>query len=660
MSATIDFFQAQADAHRSTLRLVGLFLLAVIAMIVLTVFVVAGAIAWGAPPAGVLSWQKLFAALSTNLVLGIGSAVLAVVGVASAFRLLSLSKGGRVIAESLGGRLVPPNTDDADERRLLNVVEEMAIASGLPVPPVYVLDEDGINAFAAGYGPDDAVLGVTRGTVELLDRTELQGVIGHEFSHVLNGDMRLNIKLMSVLFGILVIGVVGRSLVGGRRASRARSSRGGGTAQVAVVGLALMLVGYVGTFFGTLIKAAVSRQREFLADASAVQFTRDPTGISGALRKIGGIGDGSRVHGGTAEEMSHMFFAQAVTSLFGRMLATHPPLDARIRAVDPAWDGHYTLVSRPQPGEGPAAPAALGAHGESALAFTDGAPTATLGAATATAAGGAAVAGLAAAVDHAGTVTPDDVSHARALLDGLPRAFHDAAHDPFGARAALYALLLSPEPEVRARQLEHLDGDAEAGVPALVRRLLAHRDALAAGARLPLVQLAMPALKSLSEQQYERFHGNLVTLIKADRHIGLFEWVLHQVLRKELRPHFHGVRRRRDGRARLEDEREAVAELLSALARSGSGDEAAARSAFAAGVARLDVGRVSWRGEDDPDFARLNAALRRLRRLHPLAQPRLLKACARTVLFDEVLVDEERDLLHGVAAALDCPLPPLH
>ncbi len=170
----------------------------------------------------------------------------------------------------------------------------------------------------------------------------------------------------------------------------------------------------------------------------------------------------------------------------------------------------------------------------------------------------------------------------------------------------------------------------------------------------------MPALKSLSEPQYERFHGNLVTLIKADRRIGLFEWVLHQVLQKELRPHFHGVRRRRDGRARLGDEREAVAELLSALARSGSGDEAAARAAFAAGVAQLDVGQLPWRGEDDPDFARLNAALRRLRRLHPLAQPRLLKACARTVLFDEVLVDEERDLLHGVAAALDCPLPPLH
>jgi hypothetical protein len=486
-------------------------------------------------------------------------------------------------------------------------------------------------------------------------------VIGHEFSHVLNGDMRLNIKLMSVLFGILVIGIVGRSLVGGRRASRSRSSRGSGTAQVAVVGLALMLVGYVGTFFGTLIKAAVSRQREFLADASAVQFTRDPTGISGALRKIGGIGDGSRVHGGTAEEMSHMFFAQAVTSLFGRALATHPPLDARIRAVDPAWDGNYTLVSRPQPGEPAAAPAEPGVHVEGALAFTDGPPAPTpgpadAGAATAT----AAVTGLAAAVDHAGTVTPDDVSHARALLDGLPRAFHDAAHDPYGARAAVYALLLSPQGEVRTRQLEHLDGEAEAGVPALVRRLLAHRDALAPGARLPLVQLAMPALKSLSEQQYERFHGNLVTLIKADRRIGLFEWVLHQVLRKELRPHFHGVRRRRDGRARLEDEREAVAELLSALARSGSGDEAAARSAFAAGVAQLDVGQVSWRGEDDPDFARLNAALRRLRRLHPLAQPRLLKACARTVLFDEVLVDEERDLLHGVAAALDCPLPPLH
>ncbi|MEE4360199.1 MAG: M48 family metallopeptidase [Pseudomonadales bacterium] len=648
MASSIDFFQAQADAHRTTLRLIALFAGAVLALVLLTVLIVAAAIAWGSPPVGVLSWQKLFAALSPSLLLGVAGGVLAVVVIASLFRLLSLSRGGRVIAESLGGRPIPPNSDDPQERRLLNVVEEMSIASGVPVPPVYVIDEDGINAFAAGYGPDDAVLGVTRGTVELLDRSELQGVVAHEFSHILNGDMRLNIKLMSVLFGILVIGILGRSLIGGRRASSARSSRGSGTAQIAVVGLALMIVGYVGTFFGNLIKAAVSRQREFLADASAVQFTRDPNGIAGALRKIGGLGDGSRVHGGQAEEMSHMFFAQAVTSLFGRLLATHPPLDSRIRAVDPTWDGNYTLVSRdarvPEHGGSPAS------EPLSALHITD----AAAGPAAATALG------LAAAVNHAGRVTPGDVDRARALIDGLPRVFHDAVHEPHGARAAIYALLVADAPALRERQLELIDARADTGVPALVRDLLDHRPMLAPGSRLPLVQLAMPALKTLSHEQYARFHENLIALIKSDRSIALFEWVLHRVLLKELRPHFGQVERRRDGRASLREEREALSELLSALARTGHGDEATARAAFAAGAAQLEAGDLAWRGEQDPDFTRLNAALRRLRGLHPLAQPRLLKACARTVLFDEVLVDEERDLLHGIAAALDCPLPPLN
>lgn len=666
MSGTMDFFEAQAAAHRTTLRLVGLFIGAVLALIALTVFLVAAAIAFNLPPSGYISLEKILHALSPGLILGIGGGVIAVVIVASIFRHLSLSQGGRAIAESLGGRQLPPNSKDRDERRVLNVVEEMAIASGLPVPPVYVIDEDGINAFAAGYSPDDAVIGVTRGTLETLDRDELQGVIGHEFSHILNGDMRLNIRLMSVLFGILVIGIIGRSLVMSRPRrgfGQTRSSRRGGAAQVAVLGLALLLVGYIGTFFGNLIKAAVSRQREFLADASAVQFTRNPAGIAGALRKIGALSSTSRIRDGRADEMSHMFFGPvsgARKRLFSG-LATHPPLEDRIRAVDPAWDGRFPTVARRARQEEIVSDTdrkfaeASGSLNPAAGTLGDLPPAA--GAVL----GGVMAAGVLAgsAAGRIGKVTPDDVEEAHVLIEGIPQPLYEASHDPFGARAMIYSLLLASDPDLLTTQMALLTERAERGVPELIDDLRAAQTPLPAGQRLTLVQLAMPALKTLSETQFRRFIDTLAALIRSDGSIHAFEWILHQVLLKELRPHFEGVRRRTSGRQSLNELGPAVATLLSTVARAGQDDMDDARAAFAAAAASIELDAASFEAEADPNLSRLSAAMRELRKLHPLAQPRLLKACIHCVLHNGRILDAERDLLHGVAAALDCPLPPL-
>lgn len=667
----MDFFEAQAAAHRTTLRLIGLFIAAVAAMIVLTVLVVAAAIAWSQPPSGYVDAHKLAQALSPTLVLGIGGAVIGVVVVASAFRLMALSGGGRAVAESLDARLVQPNTDDPAERRLLNVVEEMAIAAGLPVPPVYVIRETGINAFAAGYGPDDAVLGITEGALVRLNREELQGVVGHEFSHVLNGDMRMNIRLMSVLFGILVIGIIGRSLIGTRRTristgSRSSSSKGG-AAQIAMIGLGLLVIGYVGTFFGNLIKAAVSRQREFLADASSVQFTRNPDGIAGALKKIGGTDGGSRIADAHADEMSHMFFSQSFRSLFGLggLLATHPPLEQRIRAVEPGWNGRFVraTVAEPAQDEAEAEPGAQRSDAPAAAPPFDAlhvvddvaGPTGALPAAVATGLG-AAVAGA-----TLGQVEPASVDRAHALIDGIPAALRSAAHDPFGARAAMYVLLLSDDDAVRSRQLDHIDREAEPGVPELVRELLAAAQHLPHASRLPLTHLAVPALKTLAPRQYERFKGNLVALIRADARLSRFEWVLHQVLTKELRAHFGGASRRRGPGRALRDERAACATLLSAIARTGHADEQARIEAWSAGWQALGLfgPEPDHDAGEDPNQQRLNEAMRRLRDLAPLAKPKLIKACIATAAHDGLLLDDERDLLQGVAAALDCPLPPL-
>ena len=240
----------------------------------------------------------------------------------------------------------------------------MAIASGTPTPPVYMMQEEpGINAFAAGFTPSDAVVGVTRGCVGQLSRDELQGVIGHEFSHILNGDMRLNIRLMGVLFGILVVGLIGSILLRSSlygSALQSRSSRGNSTQVLLIIGGVLMLVGFIGTLVGNLIKASVSRQREFLADASAVQFTRNPSGIAGALKKIGGFEAGSEMMNPHAPESSHMFFGRAVSSGFNSLFATHPPLEERIARLDSSWqpDGE-TRRSAPVSTAGPTSELAM-------------------------------------------------------------------------------------------------------------------------------------------------------------------------------------------------------------------------------------------------------------------------------------------------------------
>ncbi len=337
----IDFFQRQREARHSTSLLVLYFGLALVVLIACVYFLAAFVFTYlpDHPKTNTgWYWNPTLLAITA---FGVGT----VVGLASAVKSAQLAGGGHVVAESLGGRLIPGDTHDLKERRLLNVVEEMAIASGVPVPPVYVLpDEAGINAFAAGHTTGDAVVAVSQGSLEFLSRDELQGVVAHEFSHILNGDMKLDIRLMGLIFGILALSVIGRVLLEVASRSRSSSSKDDkGLGGLAIMGVGLWLLGLGGAFFGRLIQAAISRQREFLADASAVQFTRNPDGIGGALKKIGGLAEGSTIKDGHAGEACHMFFADAFRGFSG-LLATHPPLASRILRLDPQFDGTYPVV----------------------------------------------------------------------------------------------------------------------------------------------------------------------------------------------------------------------------------------------------------------------------------------------------------------------------
>src|SRR3990170_1063162 len=495
----MNFFESQDRAHKNTALLVVLFVLAVIALIIMTnllLMVVFGYINSeqlrdGGTLIRQMDWQTFVA---------VGAGVGVVVLAGSLYKIMALSAGGKVVAASLGGQLIPKNAQDLNQRKLLNVVEEMAIASGTPAPPVYLLaNEPGINAFAAGFSPRDAVIGVTQGAIDHLSREQLQGVIAHEFSHIFNGDMRLNLRLMGALNGILILGILGYYLlystsISGRRRSNNKSAGG-----ILALAIGLIVIGFAGTFFGGLIKASVSRQREYLADASAVQFTRNPDGIAGALKRIGGLESGSKVENPGASEVSHAFFAQGISGLMQWLSATHPPLAKRILRIDPHWDGKFDFSDPADP-----------AQAEKQAGESETVTRHAVANKVAAVAAGAAMAEVMTAIDQIGNPKPEAVNDARSLLSELSVVVKEAAREPHGARAVIYSLALDKGQEVRARQLKQLQDHADPDVYALTLMLMPQMDGLDIRFRLPIIDIAIPALKQLSLSQYKLFKGNLI------------------------------------------------------------------------------------------------------------------------------------------------------
>jgi Zn-dependent protease with chaperone function len=640
----MDFFQSQEVARKTTGRLIVYFLLAVI-LIIVTVYVAIAAVLQMASPLahdgapGPLSslWNpELFGAVA------MGTAALISGG--SLYKIASLSGGGQTVAELLGGRLLHPETTDPDERRILNVVEEMAIAAGTPVPPVYLLEkEDGINAFAAGHSPNDAVVAVTRGCVRTLSRDELQGVVGHEFSHILNGDMRLNLRLMGVLFGILLIGLTGYILLRSTSGYRVRSDRDddrGGRNVLPLIGLALYVIGYVGVFFANLIKSAVSRQREFLADASAVQFTRNPDGIAGALKKIGALSAGSAIREPRAEEASHMFFGSAggAGELFG-LLATHPPLVERIRRLDPSFDGDFSKVRLDPPGDDfGARPTAARQPRARSFAFNP-----------------------AEAIAQVGTIAAPQLLYAAGLLEDLSPAIAAQGHDPLGAQALVLALLLDLNEGIRRDQLAWLDRYAHPAVVRQTRAILQEAMKVAPEARLPLVELAVPALRQMSPAQMREFLNAVKALVEADKKLTIFEYALQRLLLRHLVTYFVKQPSRPARFTSYEPLVAPTRDVLSALASGGQSSVEAAAAAFATGVKALNwpATRIEFSPEGTTDLIQLDAALRTIDLASRPLKKQVLLACAAIVGADGRVTVEEGELLRAISDSIDCPMPPL-
>jgi Zn-dependent protease with chaperone function len=636
-----DFFQRQDDARRMTGRLLVLYALGILGLAA-AVYAVAAALFYGLghdpKQHGPLAlWHPELAALTLA---GVGGTV----GLGSAYKVAELARGGgRGVAELLGGKEVPGNTPDPALRRLLNVVEEMSLASGTRMPSVYVLeDEPGVNAFAAGVKTDEAVVAVSRGCLRYLTRDELQGVVAHEFSHILNGDMRRNVRLMGLLHGLLMVSLIGnvlmRSMSGPRRRSSNDDNKGDPRAALMLFGLALLALGWIGVLFGRLIQAAVSRQREYLADASAVQFTRNPEGIAGALKKIGGLAEGSALKSPTAGEAAHMFFASGVGELF----ATHPPLADRVRRLDPQFNGEWPDV---QPVDVPAAEARRtpdrGRPTVPGLPTLPGLPHIPI-----------PVLGLAPgqAEGRAGTVTPDDLGRAAEMHADLPDELRAAAGEPFSARALVLALLLDFRSDVRAAQLAAVEAASDPLLTAETLRLSNEAVGLSEAARLPLADLSVAALRQMSPGQYAAFRAKVEALIAADGRVSPFEATLRTVVLSALDKRF-GVPAA-GAAASLAVLRPKLVPVLSALAHESRTPAAA----FARGVAAYGAGGPPL-AMTAADPAAFDAALRAFAAASPGVRRAVVAACVACVAADGAVAVREAELLRAVAAAVDCPVP---
>ena len=660
----MDFFERQHQAKKKTGYLVFLFGVAVLLISLLNFLIIAAVIPFVDEERNFSTLQDPMLAMSVML----GTFV--VISLAGLYRKSQLSDGGSSIASMMGGRLVNMASTDPDEQKLMNVVEEMAIASSVPMPEVFVMSEEkAINAFAAGYTVDDAVIGVTDGCMRRLSRDELQGVIAHEFSHILNQDMRLNFRLVAVVFGLFVLSQLGRLMMrigfnsSGNRSSRSRDE-GSGMAVIGIAGLGIMVTGGLGILMGNLIKSAVSRQREYLADSSAVQYTRNPGGLAGALKKIGAMATGSRLLTPHAEEASHMFFGNGMRESWFSFAATHPPLLNRILLLEPSFDGDFSGVKFEERRSSAAKPDSKARRTQSGIpipgmgdALGQALPPVIMGLA---AAGQVQVGSAAAVADSIGNPTQQHIDFAAALLASLPEAVRTAAHDTHDACALVFALLLDPKDgPVQKKQLGQVDKLFGEQMAKATLKLSADVASLDPRAKLPVADLAVGSLRRMAKDQFERFNKLLESLAAADEKIDLFEFSLSKLVIRHLEPHFVKQQKKPARYYSLKKLSHECSVLISSLACTAGSNDETIQTAYAAGASHLDATRLTQLPDVDCGLQELDQALVTLDGVSINLKRKLIEAAAATVSADGYLQIQEAELLRAISDSLGCPMPPL-
>lgn len=629
----MDFFQHQEEARKKTGLL--LFLLVCAVLVISTILSVVIVMAHIQVSGDSVTKPEMI----RYGLMSLGGVTFAVLG-AMSFRLIELSNsGGQGVAEKMGGRLLSSNTVNSQHRQLLNVVEEMAIASGMPVPPVYLLEhEKGINAFAAGLSVDDAVIGITQGALDSFNREETQGVIAHEFSHILNGDMRLNMRLMGLLYGITCLGHVGSFVLDTSRyrsysRSSSSNSKDSGGALI-LIGIAFMLVGWAGTLFGSMIKAAISRQREFLADASAIQFTRNDQGIAGALKKIGGHSEQSLLASSDAQEASHMMFGQSQLRGFNNLFATHPPLENRIQRIEPQWDGHFISPRQKTDRKKENREQAKSDSQSNRDRVLD---SEMLGSVVA---GGSVLA--------SGLVAEDIGNMGKKVIAQFPNELLGFAREPFSARFIPLLLIYDRSNEQRDIIARHIPMGLWGKMsPWLDYQVPSHL-------RLSLLELSIPALKSMSPPQIEKLLDVLKALADTDNKYSIDEWCVINLVEKLLLP-VQGHVKQNKTLAQIE---ESVLWVLNELVWVCHSSEAEANHAFTLACEHIQMAKPELKAKS-ANWDLTKVGLQLLVQLKPLHKQAFLEACRLAIESDGVINVNEAELYRVIACFLEVPVSPL-
>jgi Zn-dependent protease with chaperone function len=613
----MNFFQQQDRARSKSRNLIFLFFLSVCLIIFLInlIFILA---VKGDPQ----DWTTYLTISLVTLIFIISC---------SLFKKWQLSSGGKAVAESLNGVLLNSYEATAKQKRLLNVVEEMAIASGVSVPPVYLINEKGINAFAAGFSTEDAVIGITNGAIENLNREELQGVIAHEFSHILNGDMRINIKIASVLFGILGVSTIGRIIL------RSGSSRSNSKSQsgLAAIGLGLFLTGLIGVLFGKLIQASLSRQREYLADASAVQFTRNPLGISGALKRIGFLQEGSTIKNVKSEQFSHMFFSGISEGFFSNFFRTHPHLNERILAIEPNWNGEFEMTIDVDHQEEINDQTKVTNKLPSSFAFS----------------------ALINQVNNIGIIDEKSIVASKNLINQIPQNIKDEIVSPFGARAVIYSFLITPNFE--KEQLDLLAENADPQVFKLTCDLFDQISKLDFNLRLPIIEMAINTLKLLSFEQFKIFRKNIILLVNADSQISFSEWSLMKIILSNLESGFKHELKIAKPKINTKNINNSIGLFLSLFANYHTPGEAVAKNKFEEAInkiASLKGNKLEFTAHKNIKIEDLDTNIEILKKLKPRGKERFIKLAIGCMDSNEISAPQ-RELLRAICAVIGCPMP---
>ena len=655
----MDFFSRQNDAQARSRAFFTAFFPAVFLAVVILYFVITACmVTMGILPSIIYGYPQKILSLRPFLI--VGSVISGIIFFISWRTIRTIKKGGGAyIAQVMGGELLE-TPKDLKETQIINVVEEMAVASGLPRPRIYIFpNEFSINAVTAGLDHDDAIIALTCGAVTHLSRDELQCVVAHEFAHILNGDYALNLTMAGWLSGLLFFSVKGLELLSvtsdaaNKYINNTKQGDVGALLLITIVGVILYVGGGIGKLGAELVQAAISRQREYMADAFAVQFTRNPASLAGALKKIAGYPRRGTIKNSRALMMKSFFIASPTQSQ--DLWQTHPPLEERITTLDPHWDGKIVPIELP-----PIPQRNYSILGHDGLGATTGGQHQLMETAEKLPTGwpGALVLGLLATGSggiRQKNLIGQGMTAATSLCKEIPAKLLKATTEPAFADP-LIAAIFCRNADFKAAHLEIIRSGLGPEAAAWAEDF---QPLMADSFRLPLLSLATPALKAFNAEQRLRLAKTIKELIEADGKLDLFEIAAWQILKKHLgltKPKSYSYQ---SGLAGLAGsiQKDAVT-IVSAMAHLGSDSREKAEAAFAVGMTHF----TQWPSfdllpSDAVTSKELALALDRFSGVSEKIKNTLVLATVGAALHDHQITQKEYELLRALAAALDIPLP---